>query len=72
MFSSALLVGQLDGTEWRLKTEDKNYLEVLFVYRGIDLVKKLEKNIFGEVLIGQDNMDPCAFILGIWREEKLR
>ena len=68
----SFLISQLDQAERRLIAVDEDHLDISFVYCGMHLVEELYEEIFVQILIGHENMDPGAFLFRIRRQIKLR
>ena len=61
----ALLIGDLDETEGGLEAVRECDLDVSFVDGCIDLIEELQEKVFGEILIGHEDVDPGAFFLRV-------
>ena len=63
--AGSLLINQLDGTEWRLKTVNQQSLDIEFGNSRIGLVKKFKIKILVKIIGQTNNMDPGSLILRI-------
>lgn len=66
----SFLVGQLNETKRRLKTVDKQHLNILFINSLIYLVKDFNKEVICEVICRSDYMNPGGFTLRVRLEHQ--